>query len=213
MGWKKNVGVVAAVVAIAVLIGFALGVWIPWCTVGNGSCKLGAAEWAYWAQAIGSISAILGAAWIASDQYRKQIRDRKLSNTLQASICCDSAESTYTEVLALLNETSKGEDIVSTRTKILIFLQRSFAAHVSDMGAVSVGDLSYEDAVVFAQARRLCRIMEHVIGIILIEPPNSNLGQITEILNERAPFAKAQAVFLRASHHKMSDRGSKSPAI
>lgn len=190
------------------VIGFALGIWIPWCTVGVGSCKLGAAEWAYWAQAVGSITAILGAAWIASDQYRKQIHDRKLSNTLQASICCDSAESTYLEVLALINNRPKDEDNVSTQIKILMFLQRSFAGHVSDMGGVSVGDLNYEDAVVFAQARRLCRIMEHVIGIILIAPANNNLDEITGILNERSPFAKNQAALLRKSHHKMSGRVS-----
>src|SRR5450830_1635792 len=121
MGWKKIVGVAAAAVAIFILIGFALGVWIPWCTVGASSCKLGAAEWAYWAQAVGSITAILGATWIAGDQYRKQIRDRKLSNTLQARICCDSAEFTYTEVLALINSHATDGDIASIRTKILIF--------------------------------------------------------------------------------------------
>lgn len=190
-----------AIMVIAAAFGVGAYNWVRWPDVD-------VTVVAYWVQALGSIAAIFGAAWIASNQYRKQIMERRRSTTLQASICCDSAESTYVEILALIKENPRDEDIVSTRTKILMFLQRSFAAHMNDMGAVAVGDLTYHDAVVFSQARRLCGIMENVIGIVLIEPPNSNLDQITEILNERFPFAKDQAAFLRISHHKMNGRGS-----
>ncbi|KAB8062096.1 hypothetical protein GCN74_03460 [Janthinobacterium sp. FT14W] len=52
------------------LVGCALALWIPWCTVGQNGCKMGASEWAYWVGAIGSIGAIFGAYIIGERQAR-----------------------------------------------------------------------------------------------------------------------------------------------
>lgn len=53
-----------AVIVLCALVGCAAYQWMPW-------CKMGAAEWASWVQAIGSIGAILGAIWVAKYQYQR----------------------------------------------------------------------------------------------------------------------------------------------
>ena len=60
-------GVFIGVVTIT-LVGCALALWIPWCTVGQNGCKMGASEWAYWVGAIGTITAVGVAIALASYQ-------------------------------------------------------------------------------------------------------------------------------------------------
>src|SRR5450830_1844662 len=64
---RISLGVFIGVVAIT-LIGCALALWIPWCTVGQNGCKMGASEWAYWVGAIGTITAVGVAIALASYQ-------------------------------------------------------------------------------------------------------------------------------------------------
>jgi|SRR5471032_2036877 len=163
----------------------------------------GSANTPSWVQAVGSIAAIFGAAWIANDQYRKQALDNRIRSTVQASICCDGIETTYGEVLGLIRSYTPDAHIVTVKTNMLHFLQRSFAGHIVDMGTVSIGDLRFSDAVAFAHARRLCRTMEHVIGITLMDQPNADLAQVVSILNERWPGAQEHARILRNSRGEL----------
>lgn len=64
-----------AVVVLSAMAGFAAHQWVPW-------CKLGAAEWASWVQAIGSIFAVGAAAWVAIYQNRTADRQAGLDRLL-----------------------------------------------------------------------------------------------------------------------------------
>lgn len=61
--------------AIITLLGFALALWIPWCTVGENGCKMGASEWAYWVGAVGTIIAVAVA--IALAAYQNSVHEKR----------------------------------------------------------------------------------------------------------------------------------------
>lgn len=55
-----------------ILTGFALARWIPWCKTTNPSCHMGAAEWAYWVAAVGTVGAFIGTICLATAESRRR---------------------------------------------------------------------------------------------------------------------------------------------
>jgi hypothetical protein len=189
--------------------------WLCWgffamCAMGIGRwailkavCYLGwdRPDWAAWVQAVGSVAAIVGAVWLAGDQHRRQKRDRMLGSTLQASICCDGASTTFAEMLQLAG----GAEATPNGSHHIKVLLRSFQRHLEEMAAVQMGDLQYSDVVAFAKARQLCKTMEQAFSVLLdSESANVSLPLTVAILKERQPVADKYADQLRNSYALLS---------
>lgn len=94
--WKVTLGVLSGVVAVFVIAGFG--------ATSGGTKPYDANLMASWMQAIGSIAAIIGAVWVANEQYRRDAARReeeqdKASYLLGAELAWVSGD-----VVAFLNE-------------------------------------------------------------------------------------------------------------
>lgn len=75
MTWYKSVGFTVVAAAVITFTGFALKNLIPWCKTTEIACHMGAAEWAYWVAAIGTVGTLIGTIWIATSESRRRKKE------------------------------------------------------------------------------------------------------------------------------------------
>lgn len=157
-------------------------------------------EAAGWVQAIGSIAAIAGAAWIASDQWRKTRDNEKLGALRYASMHCDSLSWTFEELLALIEQEKATMHGEHARLRLMKIVLKRFQGIGQELAGIPIGSLGHEDAATFVHLLKLCRTMELAFTFFLEDPIPVEIEHIVSILNERKPIAEGWATFLRQSY-------------
>jgi hypothetical protein len=130
-----------------------------------------------WAQAIGTVCAILGAVWIANDQYRRQKQEQLEGSTFEASIFCSDAIASIDAALNAICGLSTDIE-PDVRLQFVTALHGVFAGAVADMSSVKLGDMRNGDAVRFVKAKSLLRKLEHGFAAMLLDRSNSKLDDI-----------------------------------
>jgi hypothetical protein len=94
--WKKVLAVLSGIVGVVLIADFG--------ATSAGTVPYDRVTMAYWVQAIGSITAILGALWIASDQHRRDVAARAKTDSEFEYVLNAELAWLSNDVLSFLNQ-------------------------------------------------------------------------------------------------------------